>query len=313
MSSLEYAFPRLSLKHLRQLMAIADKGSLRQAAEALALAQPALSRSIKGLEDDLQVKLMNRGPRGVELTSFGETLVNHARLIEANLRFAEEEFEELRGAGAGHVKLGIGPFEGNSIVHIAVDRLLAKRPDAVVNVTVGSFEPLLKNLLAGELDMMLGPHSENDALPGIKFEILTHSRPVIAVRSGHAVLKENKVDFERLAELEWVLPRRGNRARTRLENVFIRQGLVPPKCPVENSPSALTVALIEQRDLIALLPRQLIRHEVEKGSIKILPIDTDEFILPVQLTTREFGRLSPACKAMIAEIRQVCLELGDEI
>lgn len=308
---METLLPHLQLKQLRQLIAISDKGSIRQAADKLSIAQPALSRSIRNLEDTLQVKLMNRGPRGVQMTEYGEALVSYARIIEANIRFAAEEIEDIRGSGDGQVRIGIGPFEGNSIAHIAIDRLLERRPNAQINVTVGSFEPLLANLLSGELDIMLGPHTENDVLPGIKFEILSHSRPVIAVGKDHPLAQANEVTVEMLADYEWVLPRRGNRARTRLENIFIRHGLFPPKCPIENSPNALSVALLKQRKLVALLPRQLIEHEVEAGTIRILPVETDEFLLPVQLTTREFGRLSPACRDMIAEIRAVCANAGE--
>ena len=63
---------------------VAEKGSIRQAAEALSIAQPALSRSIRSIEENLQVKLMNRGPRGVELTEYGKTLISYGKIIEAN-------------------------------------------------------------------------------------------------------------------------------------------------------------------------------------------------------------------------------------
>ena len=59
----------LKLKQFRQLITIAEKGSIRRAAEELSISQPALSRSIRGIEENLSVKLMNRGPQGVELTA----------------------------------------------------------------------------------------------------------------------------------------------------------------------------------------------------------------------------------------------------
>ena len=105
----------LQLKQFRQLITIAEKGSIRRAAEELSISQPALSRSIRGIEENLSVKLMNRGPQGVELTAYGQTLVNYGKIIEFNIRFAAEEFDELRGNKEGEVKLGIGPLEGITV------------------------------------------------------------------------------------------------------------------------------------------------------------------------------------------------------
>ena len=81
---LSIAIRHLQLKQFRQLIAISEKGSISRAAEELSISQPALSRSIRGIEKDLSVKLINRGPQGAELTEFGETLVNYGKIIEYN-------------------------------------------------------------------------------------------------------------------------------------------------------------------------------------------------------------------------------------
>ncbi|MBT4940290.1 MAG: LysR family transcriptional regulator [Rhodospirillaceae bacterium] len=305
--------PHLQLKQLRQLIMVAEKGSIRQAAEALSIAQPALSRSIRSIEESLQVKLMNRGPRGIELTEYGKTLVSYGKIIEANLRFASEEIDELRGSKEGHVNLGIGPFEGFTIAHIAIDRLLERRPDAEISVIEGDFDVLSAKLLVGEIDIMLGPSQLNNSTPGLNTEILAESRPVLVVRAEHPFANLNQVSLKKLSEAGWILPPSDARARPRLNNVFIRHGLVPPKGPIEMAPGAAAIALLRRRDLIGMLSRQQIGHELQEGSMKVLPIDNDDFVLPMQLTTREFGKLAPACRDMISEIKAVCLEVADTL
>jgi DNA-binding transcriptional LysR family regulator len=311
--TLTSAMPHLQLKQLRQLIMVAEKGSIRQAADALSIAQPALSRSIRSIEESLQVKLMNRGPRGIELTEYGKTLVNYGKIIESNLRFASEEIEELRGSKEGHVNLGIGPFEGFTIAHIAIDRLLDKRPDAQVSVIEADFDLLSAKLLVGEIDIMLGPAQLTKTTPGLNTEILAESCPVLVVRAEHPLAKVNHVSLKVLSESDWILPPAEARARPRLNNVFIRHGLIPPKGPIEMAPSAAAIALLKRRDLIGMLSRQQLEHELSEGSMKILPVDNDDFILPMNLTTREFGKLAPACRDMIAEIKAVCLEVGDSL
>jgi len=304
------SMPHLQLKQLRQLITVAEKGSIRQAADALSIAQPALSRSIRSIEESLQVKLMNRGPRGIELTEYGKTLVNYGKIIEANLRFASEEIDELRGSKEGQVNLGVGPFEGFTIAHIAIDRLLENRPNAQVSVIEGDFDELSAKLLVGEIDIMIGPAQLTRTTPGLNTEVLTESKPVLAVRAEHPFASLNQVSLKLLSEADWILPPTDARARPRLNNIFIRHGLVPPKGPIEMAPGTAAVALLKRRDLIGMLSRQQIAHEIAEGSMKILPVEDDDFVLPMQLTLREFGRLSPACRDMISEIRAVCKEVA---
>ncbi len=303
----------LQLKQLRQLIAVAENGSIRAAAKQLSIAQPALSRSIRAIEDDLQVKLMERGPRGIVLTKYGETLCNYARIIDANLRFAAEEFDDIRGARSGTVRMGIGPHEGFTIAHLAIDRMFERRPNLDVTLVDGDFEVLAARLLAGEIDFILGPAPLEGVTPGLTREILANIRPVVVVRSQHPLAGKQSIDIEQLVDVDWILPGEGTNARTRLNNTFWRHGLVPPDGPISAYPSMTAVALVKQRDLVAILPRQLIDEDRKAGLIKVLPVASEDFLLPVRLTTREFGRLSPACRDMIAEIKKVCEDIGDQL
>lgn len=301
----------LQIKQLRQLIKIAEKGSIRQAAEALAITQPALSRSIRAIEQNLQVKLMDRGPRGIELTPHGETLVNYGKIIEANLRFAAEELEELKGNKEGCVNIGTGPFEGFTVLHLAIERFLETRPKTEISVVEGDFDDLSANLKNGEIDIMFGPTQFDGDTPGLKSEILTKIHPVLVVRAEHPFANLDQISFKDLSETDWILPPKSARARTRLHNIFIRHGFVPPKGLIEMKPGLAMLALLQRRNLVALLSRHLIAREVDEGSVKILPVDNTEFTLPMQLTTREFGQLSPACRDMISAIKAVCQEVGD--
>ena len=313
MARTDWAFPRLQLKQLRQLQLISERGSIRQAADDLSVTQPALSRSIRLLEDDLGIKLMHRGPRGVELTESGTVLVENAKLIEANLRSTTEQLDELHGAGQGTVRLGVGPYEGTTIAHLAIARLLEARPRTVIQVIEGNYESLLNQLLAGEIDIMLGPQDESGPVDGLIGEVLTYTTPVIAVRSQHPLASEKEVTIGMLAKAEWVMAIRGQEARTRRDNFFTRHGYEPPDCKLESLAGPLSAALLLERDVVALLPKPLISYQIDLGLVRVLPVPTDEFRLPVQLPTRELSALTPTCMALIGHIKNVCRELEDSL
>ena len=108
MDESRHSFRHLDLKHLRQLTEVADKGSIRAAAESLAITQPALSRSIRSIENELGIKLVDRGPRGAELTTAGNRLLSYARIIDANLTSAENELRGLRDRSSRTEQIAFG-------------------------------------------------------------------------------------------------------------------------------------------------------------------------------------------------------------
>src|SRR4051812_37817572 len=93
----------MKLNQLRDVVAIADRGSLRAAARHLALAQPALTRSVRTLERDLGVPLFERRARGMILTPMGEAFVRRAKAILSEVRRTRDEVDQLRGLTRGSV------------------------------------------------------------------------------------------------------------------------------------------------------------------------------------------------------------------
>lgn len=315
MKSTEGAFSKLSLKQLRQLTVIAESGSIRAASKRLFIAQPALSRSIRSLEEQLGITLFERGNNGIQITKFGEALLRHAKVIDASLRFATEEIDEMRGLGVGSIRIGIGPLEGYTIAHLAIDRLLTRHPDLDITIIEGPYDFLEAQLLSGKVDFMLGPSPQDNLNHGLSWEILAHIRRVVVVRSRHPLARKKRLTLADVAGALWVTPRNGTMARARLDNVFLQHALPPPKSAIKayTTASATIVALLLQRDLVALLPRALIKHELRQKQVKELAIDTKLFTTAVVLTQREPNRYPPVCQELMMEIRKVCKEISETL
>ena len=91
----------LELRTLQQFLRVAEHGSFTAAAEALHLSQPAVTRTIRRLEEQVGAPLFDRLPRGVELTEYGRSLARHARPVGNQLRQAGVELEALKGGSSG--------------------------------------------------------------------------------------------------------------------------------------------------------------------------------------------------------------------
>ena len=308
----------LELRQLRQLAAIAESGSINAAAKALAIAQPALSRSLQALEASVGVRLVERTTRGVTVTEYGQSLLRYAHQIEATLRQAAEEMDAIRGVPSATIRVGAGPVEGAAIASVAIDRVLRRYPGANVTVREGLYPALEPLLVAGELDFVVG-----GAIPtldgqlhraGLQFEYIGEMRPCLVVRAQHPLAKKRRVTFRDLQRAEWVIPFGNTLARTRFNRAFEDHGLPPPVGRIAAAVSSWTaVGLILRNDLVALVPQQLIRGELQSGALKALTMVERTLTTPVYLVTREGAFVPPVCRDVIAEIRTACNELSGDV
>ena len=101
--------PMIELRHLRYFLAIADAGSVTEAARRLHVAQPALSRQMKDLEDALGAVLFERGAKGVTLTTAGNQFAIDSRALLADLRAATERVSRISVGMEGALRIGIAP------------------------------------------------------------------------------------------------------------------------------------------------------------------------------------------------------------
>src|SRR5262245_28693661 len=145
----------IEFRQLAHFLAVADDSSIGKAAQRLNLTQPALSKSIKRLEQALKVRLFDRHARGVSPTVYGAALLARTRQVVTETRRAVEEIDFLRGSHSGTVTVAAGPSMLSRILPTAAARLVAKRPGIRVVVRQSLAEQIEAGLLRGELDLVV--------------------------------------------------------------------------------------------------------------------------------------------------------------
>src|SRR6202011_4346894 len=150
----------MKLHQLAALVTASESGSLRQAAEKMRLSQPALSRSIRELELETGVKLLERTALGVKATIYGEALILRSKLVEAELRQARDDIAHLRAATHGDLRIGATPVAAFSLLPIVLARFKTSRPQVRVSITDGMGSTLFQQLRQGDLDFVFGRINE---------------------------------------------------------------------------------------------------------------------------------------------------------
>ena len=154
-------------RYLEYFKAIAEVGTVSGAAEAFHVSQPALSRSLKILEDQLGAELFYRDGRGMILSEYGKTLYRHVCFMEQEFHHAEEEIESIRGRGSQRIIVGAGLVWMVRVLPQAVARLRAIYPDTRIEVYAGDSTALLKEFVTGRYDLILCALENAPQLDGI--------------------------------------------------------------------------------------------------------------------------------------------------
>jgi LysR family transcriptional regulator, nitrogen assimilation regulatory protein len=145
----------MDLRSIRYFIQIADCGSITRAAGNLGVAQPALSRHIHAMEEELGMQLLVRLPRGVRLTAPGRQFLDHCRRALRELERAKEELRANSDSPRGQVILGVSPTLGPLLVPGVVDRVRRQCPQVALKIVEHFSTLLFDELLTGRIDVAL--------------------------------------------------------------------------------------------------------------------------------------------------------------
>lgn len=143
----------MDLRSIRYFVQIADMGSITRASEHLGIAQPALSRHVRSIEEELGAQLLVRLPRGVRLTGAGLQFLDHCRRIVRELSRAREELRSTSEVPQGRVILGLSPTTGPMLLPGVMERVRRQCPQVTLKVVEGFSSQLYDSLLTGRVDL----------------------------------------------------------------------------------------------------------------------------------------------------------------
>ena len=299
---------RIKFRHLQCVLAVARLGSLQRAAEALAISQPAVSKTLKELEALLGVRLLERGRKGAELTTAGAAFARHAQASVGALRQAVASVAPGPGR-SGPVRLGALPTVAPALIAQLLHQLDRQAEGSSANhlrVHSGTNPELLGLLRQGELDLVVGRFAEPSLMLGLSFEHLYTDPLVLAVRPGHRLLGRSQAELmAHLLEHRLILPLPDTAIRHAADNFLSQRGLGRPARLLET----LSVSLARQHtlasDAIWFTPLGTVRTELQTGQLGRLSIDTKGTEEMVGLILRADQRPGPAQQQVIDALHEL--------
>ncbi|MBS3850472.1 LysR family transcriptional regulator [Devosia sp. J2-20] len=176
-------------KLLNQFLAVAEAGTISGAATALFITQPTLTFNMRKLEESMGVPLLTRSSRGVELTAYGETLYQNARLMRRLHDNMLKAIEQQRGRIEQGLNIGTGYSWWNLFIRDMVVGYSNAFPNARVHISLGNQLRLMDQLLTGDISLFVGHEIEGlNRSAGARFIPLSKVGNGYFVRAGHPLL-----------------------------------------------------------------------------------------------------------------------------
>lgn len=296
------ARPMLDSNLLRSFLAVLEHRKLTAAAEELCVTQPALSKSLKRLEEELGVPLFQRTPSGMVPTTYGLALGRRARLIDLESKSARAELQVLREGGFGTVTVGIGPLWSVYALPDVIADLVRHRSKARVKVVSGVLDTLLPSLLKGELDLVCSALDFPDH-PDLIKEQLFDSEHVVLAHQSHPLAKLPKVEAAQLAEHPFVGFTQDYAGLSRMEKYFSMHGLASPGLAVEASSLEMVLSLLCTGNFVASLSSQVLARGEQLG-LKRVAIAGSFWRFQGGIVYRRAPQTSPLANMLIRALQE---------
>ncbi len=280
-------------RQIRVLDAVARHGSITRAAQELHLTQPAVSMSVRQLEESLGLPLVERVGRRIVLTPAGRELADHARRIVQATADLEEAAGQMRGLERGVLRLAVVSTANYFLAPILAN-YRARYPGIAVALQVANRDSVLAALEAGEADLAVtGRPSEDAELVAQRFK----DNPLVVIAPpGHPLLARAPIPLARLVREPLVVRERGSGTRAAMERLFAAHGLDFETSCVFETNEAVKQAV--QAGLgLAVISAQTVELELATGRLAVLPVEGFPILRVWYLVHRAHRRLPPPAQA----------------
>jgi LysR family transcriptional regulator, regulator of abg operon len=271
----------MRLEKIEQFIAVVDAGSIRGAARQLGMSQPALSRALQQLEEELGVALMLRSGRGAILTEAGRAFLSHARVAEAELRKAAGEARKTVSDGSGLLSLGLSPVGASLLLPELAINLRKAHPKTRIRILETTPSALLPLVREEVMDLAVTQLTRIHLDAGLDYRPLVEVNMRVAVRRGHPLLATQPCTLKDLVEWPWLYMTAHDSSDDIVSRSFVTDGLPVPLPAVHCGSYFVALDLLEATDMVGVLPPTLLRACIE--SEKLMELTMSKPLLPISL------------------------------
>jgi DNA-binding transcriptional LysR family regulator len=258
----------MDLRQLRVFVEIVRQGSFTQAAEQLHIVQPAVSITLRKLEEELGLTLLNRQEKRVTLTAEGEALLRHAERVLDNLAAAETEMAELRGLTHGEVRIGIPPMMSSYYFPLVIREFRERYPNLKLAVNGEGAGRIQRLIAKGELDM--GVVAGHKLMEGLESQHFLREEIVACVPLDHPLAGCERITLAEFLQQPLIFFKEGYYMRELMDELVAEEQL-QPQVVFETNLFSLVRSLIKEKLGISTFLRMVVSGDSELAAVSFDP------------------------------------------
>jgi DNA-binding transcriptional LysR family regulator len=298
------------LSQLELLAAINNSATLVSAARATHITQPAASRLLRTLADELGIQLFERSGRTLRPTAAGKTLLQRASAIMADIDRIDNELSAIDEGLTGQVSIGCGVASCYVLIPSAIDLVLKSATQTSVTVHESPMDELVTKLREGKIDLLVGRIENLGKYPDLAIEDLYDPAMTVICGPDHPLASRRNLKWQHVIQQPWILPEAGTPMRTGIEAVFRREKMWPLECVIESSSIQTNVGLLNRRNLLWVLSEDIAGHLQDTKQIKILSVPPMPGPSPFMMAHMRNRAMSPAVGKLADALREVARKIA---
>lgn len=275
---------RIKFRHLQTFIEVARQKSVGKAAEVLNVSQPAVTKTIRELEDILGIELTEKDGRGIKLSHFGDVFLRHAGESIASVQRGIDSIAQAQKLEGPPVRIGALPTASMTFMPEVIASFLKIGTGSPVTVVTGENRWLVEALRVGDLDLVVGRMPAPELMGGLTFEPLYSEEVVFAVRDGHPIPGGRNLSLSQLTQYTVLMPTKGSVIRPYVDRFLLTNGIPDLPIMVETVSDSFGRAYLTRHDAIWIISRGVVANELEEGKFRTLDIDMAETRGAVGLT-----------------------------
>lgn len=294
----------MDLKRIRHALALAQEMNFIRAAEKVHLSQPAFSRSIQALEDELGLALFDRSKQGLAITAIGNQFLARARRLAHEARSLERDMDLTRRGEIGQVSFGAGPLPAASMAAQLMQRVRQGRPQFRVSLLVNNSRHLLNYLLNEEIEFFIADTNGIPASSDVSVTPLTREQGPFVCRAGHPLLTKANLRLQDLLPYGFAALKMPKATTAILARALGLASGVEPPLMVECDDISVLTKVVRNENLILLVSYTAVAADIAVGNLcPLLVDDIPPLIADVGIVQLSGRTLSPAAQLVIATLR----------
>ena len=292
----------MKLSQLRDVLAVSETGSLRAAGRHLGIAQPAITRSIRDIEQELGAALFERHAKGVRLTEIGTAFVARAHAVQAEIHRAKDEVNQLKGRLSGMVSLALSTASSMVLLPKALAEFRKRYPEAMLSISESFFSPIERELLDGRTDFYVGPFEAGSTANTVIVEKLFENQRRVVGRRGHPLA--HATTFAELADAQWLRPATAERnTEGDFEDSLAQFGLNEPMIVLQSRSALITMVTVANTDLLTVVPQQWIDSPITGALVEAFNLPPFR-AAPICIVRRPDMHLTPMAEYLCDMMRR---------